>query len=67
LAAVVRKKEVIMAVNSKTVVNDDVLDMIKSRLEDLSFGYVTITVQDNKVVQLETTEKMRFRNSVNRF
>jgi hypothetical protein len=46
----------------KTIVNDEILTEIKSRIEGIKFGYVTITVQDNKVIQIETNEKTRLKS-----
>jgi len=35
------------------------LDIVRSKVEELSFGVVQIVVHDNKVTQIEKTEKTR--------
>jgi hypothetical protein len=45
--------------DKKTTVNDEVLNQIKHKLESIEFGSVTVTVQDGRIVQLETSEKTR--------
>lgn len=37
-----------------------ILSSIEKALDKLRFGAVLITVHDSKVVQIETTEKLRF-------
>jgi len=39
------------------------LDQIRQALEGLRYGQVTIVIQDGAVVQIDRTEKRRFRNS----
>jgi len=39
------------------------LDQIRQALEGLRYGQVTIVIHDGAVVQLDRTEKRRFRNS----
>jgi hypothetical protein len=48
----------VMAVK-KTIVSDEVLNIIKSKIENIQFGSVVVTVQDGRVIQLETSEKTR--------
>lgn len=36
------------------------IDAVKSALEELRFGSITLTVHDSRVVQLDVTEKRRF-------
>ncbi len=36
------------------------IDAVRSALESLRFGTVTLTVHDARVVQLDVTEKQRF-------
>ncbi len=43
----------------KTIVSDEVLNIIKSKIENIQFGSVVVTVQDGRVIQLETSEKTR--------
>jgi hypothetical protein len=50
-------------VEKKTVINDNVLEAIRSKLESIEFGYVTVTIQDGKVIQLETNEKQRLKSN----
>jgi hypothetical protein len=50
-------------IEKRTVVNDTVLDAIRQKLESIEFGHVTVTVQDGKVVQLETSEKTRLKQN----
>ena len=42
-------------------VDQATLDRVRSALEDLRYGTVTIVVQDGVVVQIERTEKLRLR------
>jgi hypothetical protein len=39
------------------------LDQIRQALEGLRYGQVTIVIHDGAVVQIDRTEKRRFRNS----
>lgn len=50
-----------MAENSKKreKISEEELQKIKKFLEELSFGSVTIIVQDGKIVQIEKNEKIR--------
>ncbi|MCD7777748.1 MAG: YezD family protein [Clostridiales bacterium] len=38
------------------------LDIIKSFIEKTKFGQITIILQNGKVVQIEQTKKIRFKN-----
>nr|WP_201715143.1 YezD family protein [Rossellomorea arthrocnemi] len=40
---------------------DVVAEKIQSMLETMSFGSITIIVQDGKVIQLEKNEKVRIK------
>ncbi|MCE2801739.1 MAG: YezD family protein [Planctomycetaceae bacterium] len=39
------------------------LDQIRQALDGLRYGQVTIVIHDGAVVQIDRTEKRRFRNS----
>jgi hypothetical protein len=39
------------------------LDQIRQALDGLRYGQVTIVIHDGSVVQIDRTEKRRFRNS----
>jgi len=43
---------------SKT--NTNWLELVQKQVETLRFGVVQITVHDSRVVQVETTERLRF-------
>jgi hypothetical protein len=43
---------------SKTNINW--LELVQKQVETLRFGVVQITVHDSRVVQVETTERLRF-------
>ncbi len=45
----------------KTRVDEVVLNTIKQKLESIEYGSVTVTVQDGKIIQIETSEKTRLR------
>lgn len=41
--------------------NDEaIITQILGALKDIQYGYVQITVQDSRVVQIDKTEKVRF-------
>ncbi|MFM7932204.1 MAG: YezD family protein [Pirellula sp.] len=40
-------------------------EQIREALEGLRYGQVTIVIHDGAVVQIDRTEKRRFRNSSN--
>lgn len=44
----------------KTVVNRERLETIVSKIEETKYGSVTIVIQDNRIVQIEKNEKIRF-------
>jgi hypothetical protein len=46
---------------SKNVAIENCLSEVKNALNDLQFGTITIVVQDGIPIQLDTTEKKRFR------
>ena len=39
------------------------IDAVRSALESLRFGSITLTVHDARVVQLDVTEKRRFNGA----
>ena len=39
------------------------LDLVQQQVTSLKFGVVQITVHDGRVVQVETTERLRFDKS----
>lgn len=41
--------------------NEAALDQVRQSLKDLRYGSVTVIVQDGVVIQIERTEKLRFR------
>jgi len=45
---------------------DPALDFVRQALAGLQYGQVTIIVQDGVVVQVERTERRRFRRGENR-
>jgi hypothetical protein len=46
--------------NSKTKVDQQIIEKIISLLENIDFGTVQITVHDSQVTQIEKNEKYRF-------
>ncbi len=48
------------AVSAGSRIAEGVMETIAECLSRLAYGYVKIVVQDGKVVQVETTEKLRF-------
>ncbi|MFO0794389.1 MAG: YezD family protein [Candidatus Brocadiaceae bacterium] len=52
---------------SNTGKDDKFIKQIFRAIENLEYGYVQITVQDSKVVQIDRTEKFRLdgQNSLN--
>lgn len=47
------------AVNPGKHFSDAALDLIEQAIRDISFGSLTLVVQDSKVIQLEKLEKIR--------
>lgn len=41
--------------------HDAALEQVRQSLKDLRYGSVTVIVQDGVVIQIERTEKLRFR------
>jgi hypothetical protein len=41
------------------IVDEEVLQQIKNQIEQIQYGSVTIVIHDSKVVQLDTSEKIR--------
>ena len=46
--------------NSKNIVNDAIIKDIAVAVGSLEYGTVTIKVHENKIIQIEVTEKKRF-------
>ena len=40
---------------------EEVFEKIKTLLDDLKFGSITLIVQDGKVIQIEKNEKVRLK------
>jgi hypothetical protein len=40
-------------------VDEETLQQIKNQIEQIQYGSVTIVIHDSKVVQLDTSEKIR--------
>ena len=53
--------EFISAVNLR----DEWIEVVRKQVESLRFGAVQITVHESRVVQIDTTEKIRFAQSSN--
>jgi hypothetical protein len=47
---------------SKDFINDAIIRDIKTAVEKLKYGTVIITVHNNKITQMEVSEKKRFDN-----
>ncbi len=47
--------------NKQHADDQTVMEKIQSMLETMSFGSITIVVQDGKVIQLEKNEKVRIK------
>lgn len=47
--------------NNQEAQYDEVVEKITSMLKTMSFGSITIVVQDGKVIQLEKNEKVRIK------
>lgn len=45
---------------TESKVNRDWLEVVQKQVSSLRFGVVQITVHDSRVVQVETTERLRF-------
>lgn len=45
--------------NKLTQEEAEVLDKVLDALRQIKFGYIQITIQDNRVVQIDRTEKQR--------
>ena len=46
----------------KNIVNDAIIKDISDSIHGLSYGTVTITVHNSKIVQIERIEKSRFED-----
>jgi hypothetical protein len=49
--------------NTDAKINVDWLEVVQKQVASLRFGVVQITVHDSRVVQVETTERLRFDKS----
>ncbi len=49
----------------KALTNEEeaILEEVLKALRQIKFGYIQLTIQDSKVVQIEKAEKQRFQNS----
>lgn len=45
---------------NKNIVNDAIIKNISESIHGLSFGTVTITVHNSKIVQIDVSQKSRF-------
>lgn len=45
---------------NKNIVNDGIIKNISESIHGISFGTVTITVHNSKIVQIEVSQKSRF-------
>jgi hypothetical protein len=45
--------------NKLTLEEEEVLGKVLEALRQIKFGYIQITIQDNRVVQIDRTEKQR--------
>jgi hypothetical protein len=45
---------------TESKINRDWLEVVQKQVSSLRFGVVQITVHDSRVVQVETTERLRF-------
>lgn len=41
---------------------DNYLEKIDKRIKEVKYGTVSIIIQDGKVIQIDKTEKIRFRS-----
>jgi hypothetical protein len=48
------------SISSKNIVNDAIIKNIADSIHGLSYGTVTITVHNAKIVQIEISQKSRF-------
>lgn len=49
-----------MEKEKKTVVTREKLKTIVDQIEETSYGSVSVIIQDNRIVQIEKNEKIRF-------
>jgi hypothetical protein len=47
-------------VNSKKLINDSLIKEISTAVETLQYGEVIIKVHNNKIIQIDVSEKKRF-------
>jgi hypothetical protein len=50
------------AINAETT-STDWLDVVRKKVEDLRYGEVHIIIHDQRVTQIESTEKVRFQGA----
>lgn len=52
-----------MAIEKQTIISNKIskenIDRIIEHIEDIEYGSVTITIQNNKLVQIDKNEKIR--------
>jgi hypothetical protein len=44
----------------------EIFSQLESMLESLKYGFITLVVQDGKIVQIEKNEKVRLQTNKNR-
>lgn len=44
----------------------EIFAQLETMLESLKFGFITLVVQDGKIVQIEKNEKVRLQSNKNR-
>lgn len=42
--------------------NHSQVEALEKMLKDMKYGNITLIIQDGKVIQIDKTEKVRFRN-----
>lgn len=48
--------------SDKTQTEELYLEKIRSLVRDIKYGNITLIIQDGKVIQIDKTEKFRFKN-----
>lgn len=47
----------------KLLPNDEWLQIVQQRVESLGYGSVEITIHDSRIVELDTTKRLRFQQA----
>ena len=51
--------------NHRQLTNDEaILEQLRALLTDVRFGSITLIVQDSRVVQIDTTRKLRLNTAI---